>query len=792
MGTSLSVNKMATYCLTVARLQLALGQGARRLHVSAAFSAKAKVSMSRFEPTSYINYDKLRSNIDIVRKRLNRPLTLSEKIVYGHLDDPHNSDLVRGESYLKLRPDRVAMQDATAQMAMLQFISSGLPQVAVPSTIHCDHLIAAEKGNAEDLAFAKEQNKEVYNFLESAGAKYGVGFWKPGSGIIHQIILENYAFPGLLMVGTDSHTPNGGGLGGLCIGVGGADAVDVMADIPWELKCPKVIGVKLTGELSGWTSPKDVILKVAGILTVKGGTGAIVEYHGPSVDSISCTGMGTICNMGAEIGATTSVFPFNHRMATYLKSTDREGIANLADSMSEYLTPDEGCEYDQLIDIDLSTLKPSLNGPFTPDLYNIAGEDVRQRAEANDWPLKVEVGLIGSCTNSSYEDMARVASICKQAKDKGYKAKAGFLISPGSEQIRATIKRDGIQDLFESVGGVVMSNSCGPCIGQWKRHDKKKGEKNTIVTSFNRNFTSRNDGNPATHGFVTTPEMTIAYALSGKLDFDPSVDVLTAEDGSTFKLAEPFGDELPKLGFDAGENTYTHPPADKDSVNVIVNDDSERLQLLTPFDKWDGQDLQKMQVLIKVKGKCTTDHISAAGPWLRFRGHLDNISNNMLIAAINSENDEPNKTKNVVDGSYGGVPDVARVYKANGIKWVVVGDDNYGEGSSREHAALEPRHLGGRAVIVKSFARIHETNLKKQGMLPLTFENPADYDKVRPDDKLSLLGCNELTPGVPLVCRLKHSDGTVDEFNLCHTCNAGQVAWFKAGSALNKMADDKM
>merc|ERR1712142_1375424 len=723
MGTSLSVNKMATYCLTVARLQLALGQGARRLHVSAAFSAKAKVSMSRFEPTSYINYDKLRSNIDIVRKRLNRPLTLSEKIVYGHLDDPHNQDIDRGRTYLRLHPDRVAMQDATAQMAMLQFISSGLPQVAVPSTIHCDHLIAAEKGGPEDLAAACEQNKEVYRFLETAGAKYGVGFWKAGSGITHQIVLENYAFPGLMLIGTDSHTPNGGGLGGVCVGVGGADAVDVMAGLPWELKAPKVIGVKLTGKLQGWASSKDVILKVAGILTVKGGTGAIVEYHGPGVDSMSCTGMGTICNMGAEIGATTSVFPFNDSMADYLKSTDREGIANLADSMSEYLTPDEGCEYDQLIDIDLSTLKPSLNGPFTPDLYNIAGEDVRQRAEANDWPLKVEVGLIGSCTDSSYEDMARVASICQQAKDKGYKAKAGFLISPGSEQIRATIKRDGIQDLFESVGGVVMSNSCGPCIGQWKRHDKKKGEKNTIVTSFNRNFTSRNDGNPATHGFVTTPEMTIAYALSGKLDFDPSVDVLTAEDGSTFKLAEPFGDELPKLGFDAGENTYTPPPADKDSVNVIVNDDSERLQLLTPFDKWDGQDLQKMQVLIKVKGKCPTDHISAAGPWLRFRGHLDNISNNMLIAAINSENDEPNKTKNVVDGSYGGVPDVARVYKANGIKWVVVGDNNYGEGSSREHAALEPRHLGGRAVIVKSFARIHETNLKKQGMLPLTFEN---------------------------------------------------------------------
>merc|ERR1711970_1384807 len=749
----------------------------------------ACVAMSKFDDNSVMPYEKLVKNLEVVKARLARPLTLSEKILYSHLDEPDSQDIVRGESYLRLRPDRVAMQDATAQMAMLQFISSGLPKVAVPSTIHCDHLIQAQIEGNKDLARAKDINKEVYNFLATSGAKYGVGFWKPGSGIIHQIILENYAFPGLLMVGTDSHTPNGGGLGGLCIGVGGADAVDVMASIPWELKCPKVIGVKLTGELSGWTSPKDVILKVAGILTVKGGTGAIVEYFGPGVDSLSCTGMGTICNMGAELGATTSIFPYNHRMATYLKSTDRDGIAALADSMSEYLTPDEGCEYDQLIEIDLSTLKPSLNGPFTPDLYNVAGEDVRQRAEANDWPLKVEVGLIGSCTNSSYEDMARVASICQQAKDKGYKAKAGFLISPGSEQIRATIKRDGFTGLFESVGGVVMSNSCGPCIGQWKRHDKQKGEKNTIVTSFNRNFTSRNDGNPATHGFVTTPELTIAYALSGKLDFDPAVDMLTAEDGSQFKLAEPYGDELPESGFDRGMETYQHYPEDGSAVEVIVNDDSERLQLLTPFDRWDGQDLQKMQVLIKVKGKCTTDHISAAGPWLRFRGHLDNISNNMLIAAINSENDEPNSIKNVVDGSYGGVPDVARVYKANGIKWVVVGDENYGEGSSREHAALEPRHLGGRVVIVKSFARIHETNLKKQGMLPLTFNDPADYDLVQPSDTVTINGLTTFTPGTPLSATFKHADGTSHEITLNHTFNANQIDWFKAGSALNRMKE---
>jgi len=747
--------------------------------------------LSKHEPTEFVEdrYSKLKANVDIVKARLNRPLTLAEKVVYGHLDDAQNADIRRGESYLNLRPDRVAMQDATAQMAMLQFISSGLPKVAVPSTIHCDHLIAAEKGGPEDLAAAKELNKEVYNFLATAGAKYGVGFWKAGSGIIHQIVLENYAFPGLMLIGTDSHTPNGGGLGGVCVGVGGADAVDVMADLPWELKCPKVIGVKLTGKLSGWVSSKDVILKVADILTVKGGTGAIVEYFGPGVDSLSATGMGTICNMGAEIGATTSIFPYNERMAAYLKSTEREGIADLADKYSDYLKADEGCEYDQIIEINLDELKPSLNGPFTPDLYNNAGEDVAKRAAERDWPTKVEVGLIGSCTNSSYEDMGRVANICKQAIDKGYKAKAGFLISPGSEQIRATIKRDGFSDIFEAVGGVVMSNSCGPCIGQWKRHDKKKGEKNTIVTSFNRNFTSRNDGNPMTHGFVTSPELTAAYALSGDLTFNPETDSLKLDDGTEFKLTAPVGDELPSLGFDAGEETYQHPPSDGSGVEVDVSPSSERLQLLSPFDKWDGQDLKEMQVLIKVKGKCTTDHISAAGPWLRFRGHLDNISNNMLIAAINSENDEPNKIKNVVDGSYGGVPDVARVYKANGIKWVVVGDENYGEGSSREHAALEPRHLGGRAVIVKSFARIHETNLKKQGMLPLTFSDVADYDKIQPSDKISIVGLDSFQPGKPLTAVLHHSDGSSEEISLNHTFNDNQISWFKSGSALNRMKE---
>merc|ERR1712241_724624 len=713
----------------------------------------------------------------------------SEKILYSHLDEPATQDIVRGESYLRLRPDRVAMQDATAQMAMLQFISSGLPKVAVPSTIHCDHLIQAQIEGNKDLARAKDINKEVYNFLATAGAKYGVGFWKPGSGIIHQIVLENYAFPGLLMVGTDSHTPNGGGLGGLCIGVGGADAVDVMADIPWELKCPKVIGVKLTGELSGWTSPKDVILKVAGILTVKGGTMSIVEYHGPGVDSISCTGMGTICNMGAEIGATTSVFPFNQRMVDYLVATNREAISDEASKVKEQLlTPDEGCHYDQLIEIDLSTLEPHVNGPFTPDLATPIG-DLGETAKKNGWPLEVKDGLIGSCTNSSYEDMCRVASIIKQATAHGLKSKGTFYLPPRSGQIRATIERDGLAETMREFGGIVLANACGPCIGQWDRQNVKKGEKNTIVTSYNRNFTGRNDANPATHCFVTSPEMTVALTLAGTLDFNPMTDTLQCADGSDLKLAEPYGDGLPTRGFDPGEDTYQAPPADGSGVTVDVSPTSDRLQLLSPFDKWIGSDLTDMRILIKVKGKCTTDHISAAGPWLKYRGHLENISNNLLITAINEENEEMNKVKNQETGNYGGVPEVARQYKEAGTNWVVFGDENYGEGSSREHAALEPRFLGGRAIIVKSFARIHETNLKKQGMLPLTFENPADYDKVRPDDKLSLLGCNELTPGVSLKCRLEHSDGSSDTIVLDHTFNTQQIEWFQAGSALNRMKE---
>jgi len=750
-----------------------------------------QIPISHFDKEVGLPFEKLASNLKIVKDRLNRPLTMSEKVVYSHLDDPVNQDIVRGESYLNLRPDRVAMQDATAQMAMLQFISSGLPRVAVPSTIHCDHLIEAQLGGDADLTRAIDINKEVYNFLSSAGKKFGVGFWKPGSGIIHQIILENYAFPGCLLIGTDSHTVNGGGLGGVCIGVGGADAVDVMAGLPWELKCPKVIGVHLTGALGGWTSPKDIILKVADILTVKGGTGAIVEYFGEGVQSISCTGMATICNMGAEIGATTSIFPYNDRMGKYLKSTLRSDIAEACGQFQSMLDADAGAEYDQVIEINLTELEPHVNGPFTPDLGNPISK-LGETAVERGWPTEVKVGLIGSCTNSSYEDMARCASIVKNAAAHGLKAKSIFNITPGSEQVRATIERDGISTTLREFGGTVLANACGPCIGQWDRQDVAKGEKNTIVTSYNRNFTGRNDANTQTHAFVTSPELVTALSISGDLSFNPVTDELTGADGQKFKLDCPYGDELPALGFDPGEDTYQAPPEDGAGLTVDVEETSQRLQLLSPFKRFEGTDLEDMQVLIKVRGKCTTDHISMAGPWLKYRGHLDNISNNMLIGAINDENGEANNIKNQVTGEYGGVPDVARDYKAKGINWVAVGDDNYGEGSSREHAALEPRHLGGRAIIVKSFARIHETNLKKQGMLPLTFENPADYDKVRPDDKLSLLGCNELTPGVPLVCRLKHSDGTVDEFNLCHTCNEGQVKWFRAGSALNKMADDKM
>ncbi|KAG8197674.1 hypothetical protein JTE90_001599 [Oedothorax gibbosus] len=782
-------------CRVIFRSQRALWafdpfKQSKLFHSSPLSYAAQKVAMSKFDTNSPIPYEKLHKNLGIIRDRLKKPLTLAEKVLYSHLDEPTTQDIERGKSYLRLRPDRVAMQDATAQMAMLQFISSGLPTVAVPSTIHCDHLIQAQVSGDKDLARAKDINKEVYNFLETAGAKYGVGFWKPGSGIIHQIILENYAFPGVLLIGTDSHTPNGGGLGGLCIGVGGADAVDVMANLPWEVKCPQVIGVKLTGKLSGWTSPKDIILKVAGILTVKGGTGAIIEYFGPGVDSISCTGMGTICNMGAEIGATTSVFPYNKSMKDYLNATLRPDIAALADSYKDLLTPDSGCEYDKVIEINLDTLEPHVNGPFTPDLAHPISE-LGKNAKANNWPLEVKVGLIGSCTNSSYEDMSRAASLVQQALDHGLKSKSQFTVTPGSEQVRATIERDGMAQTFRDFNGVVFANACGPCIGQWDRKDVKKGEKNTIVSSYNRNFTGRNDANPATHAFVTSPELVVALTIAGRLDFNPLKDELVGSKGEKFKLDIPTGKDLPPRGFDPGEDTYQHPPADNSKVKVDVSPSSDRLQLLKPFNKWDGKDLTEMRVLIKVKGKCTTDHISAAGPWLKYRGHLDNISNNMFIGAINIENDEANKIKNQLTGEWGTVPDTARYYKANGVQWVAIGDDNYGEGSSREHAALEPRHLGGRAIIVKSFARIHETNLKKQGMLPLTFNNPSDYDKIQPTDKISILGLKDLAPGKPVKCEIKHENGQTETILLNHTFNKPQIDWFKAGSALNRMAELK-
>ncbi|KAE9537250.1 hypothetical protein AGLY_006273 [Aphis glycines] len=779
------------YCRTfksqVSWTKLVSGEIQQRcFHSSPAVFGASKVAMSKLD-TKPLPYETLEKRIKIVADRLGKPLSLAEKVLYSHLDDPVNQDIERGVSYLKLRPDRVAMQDATAQMAMLQFISSGLPKVAVPSTIHCDHLIEAQIGGVEDLKRAKEMNEEVYNFLKTAGAKYGVGFWHPGSGIIHQIILENYAFPGLLMIGTDSHTPNGGGLGGLCIGVGGADAVDVMADIPWELKCPKVIGVHLTGKMSGWTTPKDVILKVADILTVKGGTGAIIEYHGPGVDNISCTGMGTICNMGAEIGATTSLFPFNHRMADYLKATSRADIAEEAAKYSKsLLTPDNGSHYDQLIEIDLTTLEPHVNGPFTPDLAHPISK-LGNNAKKNNWPVEIKVGLIGSCTNSSYEDMSRCATIAKEALAHGRKSKIPFNVTPGSEQIRATIERDGIAQTLREFGGTVLANACGPCIGQWDRKDVKKGEKNTIVSSYNRNFTGRNDANAATHAFVTSPELVTALAIEARLDFDPTKDSIKGADGKEFKLSNPFGDELPARGFDPGQDTYQAPPADGSAVSVVVDPKSNRLQLLEPFKVWDGKDLEDLTILIKVKGKCTTDHISAAGPWLKYRGHLDNISNNMFLTATNADNNEMNKVKNQYTGEWGAVPDTARAYKAKGISWVVFGDENYGEGSSREHAALEPRHLGGRAIIVKSFARIHETNLKKQGVLALTFADTKDYDKVQPTDKVSLVGLNQFAPGKPLKCILRHADGSSDEILLNHTFNEQQIQWFKSGSALNRM-----
>ncbi|KAJ5086954.1 hypothetical protein NUU61_008261 [Penicillium alfredii] len=746
-----------------------------------------KVEMTNWEKGNYINYKKMSENLDIVRARLQRPLTYAEKVLYSHLDDPHGQDIERGASYLKLRPDRVACQDATAQMAILQFMSAGMPSVQTPTTVHCDHLIEAQIGGDKDLARANDINKEVYDFLASATAKYNIGFWKPGSGIIHQIVLENYAFPGGLMIGTDSHTPNAGGLAMAAIGVGGADAVDVMAGLPWELKAPKVIGVRLTGQLSGWTSPKDIILKVAGLLTVKGGTGAIIEYHGPGVDSLSCTGMGTICNMGAEIGATTSMFPFNDRMYDYLRATKRQHIGDFSRDYAAQLREDEGAEYDQLIEINLSELEPHINGPFTPDLATPIST-FKEAVETNKWPEELKVGLIGSCTNSSYEDMSRAASIARDALDHGIKSKSLFTITPGSEQIRATIERDGQLQTLEEYGGVILANACGPCIGQWDRKDVKKGEPNSIISSYNRNFTGRNDANPATHAFVASPDLVVAMTVAGTLKFNPVTDTLKDKDGKEFKLKPPTGDGLPNQGYDPGRDTYQAPPADRASINVAVSPSSDRLQVLGGFAKWDGKDATDIPILIKCQGKTTTDHISMAGPWLKYRGHLDNISNNMLIGAVNAENGEANKVKNAFTGEYNAVPATARDYKARGTQWIVIGDWNYGEGSSREHAALEPRHLGGLAVITRSFARIHETNLKKQGMLPLTFSDPADYDKINPEDKVDLL-CTELAVGQPVTLRVHPKNGgKAFDIKLSHTFNESQLEWFHDGSALNTMA----
>jgi aconitate hydratase len=737
-------------------------------------------------------YAGLPAKVQLARKFVGRPLTLTEKILYAHYFENPSKAAERSASYVDFAPDRVAMQDATAQMALLQFMSAGKKRVAVPSTVHCDHLIQAQVGAKGDLLRASEDNKEVYDFLASVSNKYGIGFWKPGGGIIHQVVLENYAFPGGMMIGTDSHTPNAGGLGMIAIGVGGADAVDVMAGMPWELKFPKVIGVHLTGKLNGWTSAKDVILKVAGILTVKGGTGAIIEYFGDGTKSISCTGKGTICNMGAEIGATTSVFPFDSRMADYLRATERADIASLAEGVAEFLVPDKEVAaspekfYDRVIEINLSELEPHVNGPFTPDL----AWPISKFAEAvkkNNYPEELKVALIGSCTNSSYEDIERSASVAKQALGKGLKAKSEFTITPGSEQIRATIERDGQLKTLTDIGGLVLANACGPCIGQWKRHDVKMGEKNSIITSYNRNFTGRNDANPATHAFVASPEIVTAFALAGKLTFNPLTDTVVNANGEMVKLDPPKGDELPKRGFTPGERGFVEPVKDGSNVQVKVDPKSDRLQILQPFAPWENKDLEGLRVLVKVKGKCTTDHISPAGKWLKFRGHLDNISNNMFIGAINAFSGEAGKGKNVLTGEAKDFSAVARDYKAKGIGWVAIGDENYGEGSSREHAAMEPRFLGGRAIIVKSFARIHETNLKKQGMLALTFKNPADYDLIREDDVLAIRGLTTFAPGVPLSLEVKHSDGSTNTFALNHSCNEGQIAWFKAGSALNAM-----
>lgn len=736
-------------------------------------------------------YSRFPERIDAARKATGKALTLSEKILYAHLWQGNAiEEYGRGKSYVDFAPDRVAMQDATAQMALLQFMQAGRSKVAVPSTVHCDHLIQARVGSSQDLQEAINKNNEVFNFLSSISNKYGIGFWNPGAGIIHQVVLENYAFPGGMMIGTDSHTVNAGGLGMIAIGVGGADAMDVMAGMAWELKWPKLIGIKLTGKLNGWTSAKDVILKVAGILTVKGGTGAIVEYFGDGAISLSCTGKGTICNMGAEIGATTSTFGYDDSMERYLRSTGRFEVADLANAIRPHLTGDPEVYanpekyFDEVIEIDLNTLEPHLNGPFTPDLATPISK-MKEEAAKNNWPTKIEVGLIGSCTNSSYEDIARAASLARQAVAKGLKPKSEFSITPGSELVRFTIERDGFIDTFEKMGATVYANACGPCIGMWARVGAEKKERNTIVHSFNRNFQSRNDGNPNTLAFVASPELTTALAIAGDLTFNPITDTLINDQGEEVKLDAPGGDELPTKGFDVEDPGFQAPAEDGSMVQVSVAPDSERLQLLAPFDEWDGKNIENARVLIKAKGKCTTDHISMAGPWLRFRGHLDNIANNTLIGATNFFNGEQNKVKNQLTGTYDEVPKVQRAYKAAGVQTIVVGDQNYGEGSSREHAAMQPRHLGVRAILVKSFARIHETNLKKQGMLALTFSNDADYDKILEDDLINFTDLTSFASGKSMTLELVHADGSKDSIAVNHTYNAQQIEWFKAGGALN-------
>lgn len=736
-------------------------------------------------------YAGLPAKVAAARKLVGKPLTLTEKILYAHLAEALPAKpYERGKSYVDFNPDRVAMQDATAQMALLQFMQAGRPKVAVPSTVHCDHLITAKDNSKKDLDQAIKTNQEVYNFLSSVSNKYGIGFWKPGAGIIHQVVLENYAFPGGMMIGTDSHTVNAGGLGMIAIGVGGADACDVMAGLPWELKMPKLIGIKLTGKLNGWTSAKDVILKVAGILTVKGGTDKIVEYFGDGAVSLSCTGKGTICNMGAEIGATTSTFGYDESMERYLRATGRAEMADAAKSVKEHLTADPEVYadpskyFDEVIEINLSELEPHLNGPFTPDKATPISK-MKEEAKKNGWPTKIEVGLIGSCTNSSYEDISRAASLAKQAVDKKLVAKAQFTITPGSEQVRYTIDRDGFIDTFNKMGANVFANACGPCIGMWDRTGAEKGEKNTIVHSFNRNFAKRADGNPNTYAFVGSPELVTALAIAGDLNFNPLTDTLTNTEGKAVKLDAPSGDELPKKGFAVEDAGYQAPAANGASVQVLVSPTSDRLQLLDPFAAWEGTDLKDLKLLIKAKGKCTTDHISMAGPWLKYRGHLDNISNNMLIGAVNAFNDKTDSVKNQLTDEYQSVPKVQRQYKAKGIGSIVVGDENYGEGSSREHAAMEPRHLGVRAVLVKSFARIHETNLKKQGMLALTFANKEDYNKIQENDTIDIVGLKSFAPGVQLTVVFNHDNGSKDEIKVNHSYNAQQIEWFKAGGALN-------